>query len=135
MTNGARIMVIDNDADIKAFLDHVQNSHDAIWLPGGGIAAQKRLNQIDYEVDAIITDLALDDIDGISLTEYIRRNESIRNKPQSLVFWMTAYPISQTLENLKAKYKVTEIFMKPLEPVDMIEKVKAYLAIAYVAVQ
>jgi CheY-like chemotaxis protein len=125
-------MVVDNDADVKAFLAHAQRSHDAVWLPGGGIAALRRLNEVDYDIDAVVTDLTLDDVDGITLTEHIRRNESIRSKDRGcLVFWFTSYPINETIENLKAKHRVTEIFVKPMTPTDIISRVKSYLGLAH----
>ena len=130
MTAGAKIMIVDNAADVDSLWKYAQTTPDAIFLVSGGISAQRRLKQINYEIDAVVTDLVLDDLDGVTLTEIIRRNEKIREIDCCcLIFWYTDYPVNETLRSLQTKYDVTEIFTKPTDPIQIIEKVKAYLAI------
>lgn len=130
MNRPCKMMIVDNDADTLALWRMIHDNRDAIWILRGGMSAQRELRKIDYEIDAVITDLAMDDIDGITLTEHIRRNERIREKEnQCLIFWFTGFPVTKTLENLKADLNVTEIFLKPMDPQSLIERVKGYLAI------
>jgi DNA-binding response OmpR family regulator len=124
------MMIVDNSPDILELWKYVQGEHDALFLVRGSLSAQKYLNGINYEIDAIVTDIAMEDGDGVTLTEIIRRNESIRGiEKNCLVFWFTGFPITRTLENLKAELGVTEIFMKPMDPIELIGRVKGYLAI------
>lgn len=124
------LMIVDNDASTLELWKYVQVNSDAILLARGGIVAQRELKNINYEIDAVVTDIAMDDIDGVTLTEHIRRNESIRSiSPGCLIFWFTGFPINQTLANLKAELRVTEIFMKPMDPLELIHRVKGYIMI------
>lgn len=123
-------MIVDNAVDVDNLWHYVKDTQDAIFVVSGGISAQRRLQQINYDLDAIITDLTLDDVDGITLTEHIRRNESIRGlKKNCLIFWFTKYPLNDTLRKLQLKYNVTEIFSKALDPIEIITKVKAHIAL------
>jgi CheY-like chemotaxis protein len=129
----AKILIVENDLDFLAIWHHVQETDDAILALSGSISAQKHLKKIDYDVDAAIIDLALEDGDGVTLTETIRRNESIRSiqKP-CLIFWFTGYPMSETLEKWKDELGVTEIFTKPMDPISLINQVKGYMVVGKV---
>ena len=130
----ARILIVENDSDTLTLWQYVQNTHDVLLLCDGSLSAQKHLKKIDYNIDAAILDLALEDGDGISLTEIIRRNESMRSLEKGCkIFWFTGYPINKTLERLKTELKVTEIFMKPMDPITLINRVKGYLAMGATA--
>lgn len=124
----ARIMIVSNALDNNALWKLIQKSGDAIWSVQGALSALKRLKEIDYEIDAIVMDLALDDLDGIGLTEQIRRNESIRSKVQgALIFWMSGHTINPTILRAKVELSVMEIFLAPINPESLLAKVKAYL--------
>jgi DNA-binding response OmpR family regulator len=123
-----KILLVENDPDTLSLWDFVGESNDCLLLCDGSLSAQKHMKKINYDVDACILDLALEDGDGISLTEIIRRNESIRSiEKECLIFWFTGYPITKTLETMKAELRVTEIFMKPMDPITLINRVKGYL--------
>ena len=127
----AKIMLVENDPDTLTLWGMIQETQDVLLLCDGSLSAQKHLKKIEYDVDACVLDLALEDGDGITLTEIIRRNESMRSIEKGcLIFWFTGYPVNATLERLKAELRVTEIFLKPLDPITLINRVKGYLAIS-----
>jgi CheY-like chemotaxis protein len=122
-------MIVSNAVDNKALWELVKMTNDAIWSVHGGLSALARLKEIDYDIDVVVTDLAIDDIDGISLTEHIRRNESIRSKAHGcLIFWMSEHTINPTILKSKMELKVMEIFSKPMTPASMLARVKGYLS-------
>lgn len=121
-------MIVENDTDARAIWEHVKTSDDGILIVDGSLRAQKWLKKLDYDMDAAVIDLALDDGDGVSLTEIIRRQESIRSIEKGcMIFWFTGWPITQTLETMQKDLGVTAIFRKPMEPIGLINTVKGYL--------
>jgi CheY-like chemotaxis protein len=124
-----RVMVVDDDLDILPLYELIGDIPDTIiTIQTGGLNALKTLHALDYQVDAVICDLSMPDIDGLSLTTLIRRNEDIRSMEKQIeIFWFTGYPIDDTLLEAKVKYSVREIFVKPTPPDVMVQKVKEYL--------
>jgi CheY-like chemotaxis protein len=133
-TNGdkdVRIMFVDNDLDyLELFEQAVKGEDTLLAIEVGAIKALSHLAILGYKVDAIVTDLAMGDMDGITFTEAVRRNERIRRLPPIDVYWFTGYgydpnnpldPITQAARELGVK----KIFMKPYLPLDIINEVKA----------
>lgn len=124
-----RIMVVDDDADVAMWEIVAQsNPETLILISTGGLSALRHLDQFDYKVDAIVSDLSMPDMDGVTLTRLIRRNEEIRSIEEIPIFWLTGYPINDIIRGLQVKYKVVSIFTKPSDPTEMIALVKAYIS-------
>lgn len=124
------LMIVENDPDVLLLWQYTQVSSDAVFYCEGGISALKQLSRIHYKVEAIIIDLMLGDMDGVTLTEQIRRNESIRSLEYPiLIFWFTGYDMNATLLKAKTDLKVTEIFIKPMAPDKLLNQVKGYLTV------
>jgi CheY-like chemotaxis protein len=121
-------MIVSHDQPDLPLWEIVQRTGDAIWNPKGGLNALKRLNEINYDIDAVVMDLELEDHNGFRLTEDIRVNESIRNREKGcLIFWMTKYTINPTTLKKKSELRVMEIFLKPMTAPAIVERVKRYL--------
>jgi CheY-like chemotaxis protein len=124
-----RLMIVDDDLDILPLYEMIGDIPDTILtIQTGGFSALKTLDALNYQVDAVICDLSMPDLDGLSLTQLIRRNEEIRSVQHPMeIFWFTGYPINSTLETAKTTYRVREVFVKPTTPDVMVDKVREYL--------
>jgi CheY-like chemotaxis protein len=129
-----RIMFVDDDLEMEPLYQYACRVNDLIFaVKGGGLSALRHLNDINYDIDAVILDLSMPDMDGITLTENIRRNESIRSKAVPIrIFWFTGHPfdIDNPVDPITLamnENQVEEIFTKPLAPVDLVTRVKEHL--------
>lgn len=129
-----RIMIVDDDLDMVPIYELVAEIEDTvIAIRKGGPSALEFLNDLKYNVDAIILDLSMPVMDGITLTRLVRQNENLWGKDRRIeVFWFTGYdfdpknpfdPIMMAKEELGVK----TIFRKPYEPVTLIRAVKRFL--------
>jgi CheY-like chemotaxis protein len=127
--NKSLIMIVDDDLDVLSLYSVVGDIEDAnIAIADGGFSALKWLERFNYNVDAVVIDLSMPDVDGLTLTKLIRSNEAIRSKTHPIkLFWFTGWEINDTLANAKTKYGVREIFEKPMAPIDLVHKVKEML--------
>lgn len=129
-----RIMIVDDDLDMAPLYEYAGNVSDLIFaIKGGGLSALRHLNDINYDVDAVIIDLSMPDMDGLTLTEQIRRNESLRSKAAPIrIFWFTGWPFNpdnpvDPITLAKADCNVERIFTKPATPMEIINEVKQQL--------
>lgn len=125
-----RIMVVDDDMDLLPMWELTGVIPDTlITIRQGGISALKFLDHFNYELDAVVMDLSMPDMDGITLTKQIRRNEEIRGIDRPMkIFWYTGFPIGDPILTAKKRYRVEEIFVKPAFPVDIVKTVRDILA-------
>lgn len=125
-----RILFADDDLDLLRLVEHCGGTPDTIITNSGGLTALRSLDALNYEVDAAILDLSMPDRDGVSVTQDIRREESIRSKAHPMrIFWLTGVDVvnDPTLMDAKEKYHVQEVFIKPVFPELIIERVKQSL--------
>lgn len=125
-----RIMFVDNDLDYLEMVEAAFNtSHTIACIENGGISALGKLSKMKYQLDAMITDLAMTDMDGITLTEQVRKNERIRRSKPIDIYWFTGFwydqedpndPIVKAASDLGVK----KIFTKPYSVMDIIDEVK-----------
>lgn len=129
--NKVRIMFVDNDFDYLEMVEHAAAVSDTLALiQNGGQSALSKLALLNYQVDAIVTDLAMSDMDGITLTEQIRRQERIRRSARPIdIYWFTGFgyapgddndPITQAARNLG----VVKVFTKPYDVLEIVNEVK-----------
>lgn len=126
-----KIMVVDDDMDTAALVKFVaQNQGLFITIQKGGLSALKFLHDMNYDVDAIIIDLSMPDMDGITLTKQIRQNENLRSKHNpSKIFWFTAWPFDENNPNdpivLGASDShVEKVYSKPADLLEVVRDVK-----------
>lgn len=126
-----RIMFVDDDVDILPLYELAGRIEDTvITIRKGGLSALEFLHDLNYEVDAVIIDLSMPDMDGITLTKQIRQNENLRSKRTPIkVWWFTAWPYDETndedpiMQGARST-NVEKVFPKPHDPVSMIREVK-----------
>lgn len=124
-------MFVDDDLTMLPLYELTGEIEDTlITIRKGGLSALSFLHDLNYEIDAVILDLSMPDMDGITLTRQIRQNENLRSKLNPMkVFWFTGWPFDEDNENdpiiLGAKEtKVSKIYAKPHDPVRIIHEVK-----------
>jgi CheY-like chemotaxis protein len=124
-------MFVDNDLEYLEMVEHAAAVSDTLALiQNGGQSALAKLAMLNYQVDAVITDLAMSDMDGITLTEQVRRQERIRRSPRPIdIYWFTGFgyhpddendPITQAAANLGVK----KVFTKPYDVLEIVAEVK-----------
>lgn len=129
-----RIMVVDDKIEQLKMVEYASRvTETLIIIKKGGPSALEMLHEIDYEVDAVIADLSMPVMDGITFTEQVRRQEKIRAKRVPIeFFWFTGFPFDAKNEfdpimMAKKDNNVHKIFLKPHDAVDLIEQVKTIL--------
>jgi CheY-like chemotaxis protein len=90
-----------------------------------GASALKYLEA--YEYDAVILDLSMPVLDGLTIAEEIRNNEAIHpsKKPVNIVFY-TARTIDRAIENVGARVRVSAIYPKSAQTdvFEMLEEIR-----------
>lgn len=88
------IMVVDDDIDTQELARYAaKNVGLYVRIKQGGLSALSFLRDLNYKVDAILIDLSMPDMDGITLTRQIRHNENLRSKQTPMrVYWFTSWP-------------------------------------------
>ena len=121
-----RIMLIDDDADTLAMFKAQPPIDDTLLVvKNGGFDALKALHDVQYHVDAIVTDLSMADIDGIRMTKLIRENEQLLGKAKPIdIYWLTGWPPSPTLDEAKDEFGVRALLEKPYDVRELIEEVR-----------
>jgi CheY-like chemotaxis protein len=126
-----KIMVVDDDMDTAALVKYVAHHQGLfITIQKGGLSALKFLHEMNYEVDAIIIDLSMPDMDGITLTKQIRQNENLRSKTNpSKIFWFTAWPFDENnpydpIVLGASDAHVEKIYSKPADLLEVMRDVK-----------
>ena len=128
-----KLMFVDDDLDMIALYEHAAATTDTmIAVQTGGLSALKLLNSFHYNIDAIVIDLSLPDIDGITLTQQIRTNESLRSISPIPIFWWTCYPYDEKSTNdsivsAARRLNVIDVFKKPEDVIEIVKKVHARL--------
>jgi CheY-like chemotaxis protein len=131
MRQHPNLMLVDDDMDLAALMSVVAESQGLfISIKQGGLSALRFLHDLNYDVDAIIIDLSLPDMDGITLTKQIRQNENLRSKHTPMkVFWFTGWPFDPHNPNdpimLGAQDAgVEHVYPKPFDTKRILEEVK-----------
>lgn len=129
-----RIMLVDNEISDISAIEYVARSTDTVvTIKKGGLSALKHLSELEYKIDALITDLKMPHMDGINLTSQIRAHEGTMTDHDPIaIFWYTGYsydpgnefdPIVRAMK----KFNVAKIFPKPSDPIELITEVKKVL--------
>jgi CheY-like chemotaxis protein len=130
-TRPDRIMIVDDDLDELPLYEMIGDIPDTlITIRNGGLSALRFLDNLNYDVDAVVLDLSMPDKDGLSVTREIRGQENIRSKGNPIeIFWLTGVAVEDdpTLMEAKDKYGVKEVFTKPVYPDEVVWKVKEHL--------
>ena len=127
------IMFIDTDIDRKAMAEALRfEPITVLAVSKGGQSALEQLHEQNYEVDAIVMDLALQDMDGYSLTRTIRTNEILRNLEPIPIFWVKPSELrsdNYSLLKFKEEFGIIEVLDEPNDAVQTLKIVKEYLTL------
>lgn len=129
-----KIFLVDDNPDALALWKHTVESNDAIWCQRESSKVLDDLHNLNYDIDVIVTDLSMPRMNGITLTEQIRRTERLLRRSAPInIFWFTGWefdlddpfdPITEAF----TEHSVIKIYKKPLCPTDLLTDVRKTLA-------
>lgn len=127
-----KVLLADDNLDIKRLTELAferEREIDFHFFPSGGQVLEYLENN-HGAVDAVILDLAMPTLDGLAVTEEIRRNESIVEDgvPVKIAFW-TGSRIDSPVERIANRTRVERFFKKPIDIFEFVAEVKQWLEI------
>lgn len=123
-----RVLVVDDAEDIKSLYEAAALSAGVlITIVHNAFDALKTLGESNYQFDAAILDLKMDYLDGLTLSDQIRINETQYRETLLPIFFYTGYPKTEAVEKVCIRNKVSGIFIKTHHtPIDVFEAVKGW---------
>jgi CheY-like chemotaxis protein len=117
---------VDNDEDTSKMFEFIGRSEDidTACFTSGTEALQYLENN---KVDAVILDLAMPILDGLTVAEEIRRNE--QNHPERKrvkIAFLTGAEIDSTVLRVANRVGVEKIFHKPCDMYATIQEIKGW---------
>lgn len=132
-----KIVCIDDDPDIEKLLAHaaMEYPHVMFYIHKTKSGGEHRLVIENYEVDAVVLDIALQDGSGREATKSIRKKEHLYPPHKMIeIFWYTGMDID--LDNIydprtQTYYacQVRQLFKKPYPADDMFKVILTFLGI------
>lgn len=127
MKNQKVVLVDDNEEMFELYEHHF--AQDALdWkVFRNGYDALDYLRESD-DVDAVVLDLAMPTLDGLTVSQQIRFNENLHpeRKPVKIAYF-TAFDKTKAIEKVIEKENVEKYFIKPMPVSELIDKVKEWL--------
>jgi CheY-like chemotaxis protein len=119
-----RILVVDDDGDSLIILSTVLSK--AGYAVSTAKDSKEALRKIcESRPDLVLLDLILPEIDGFALCDQLKSSDSFRSIP---VLMISAWSDSNSiLEQQSLRAGAEELLMKPIEPKELIIKVRRYL--------
>jgi FixJ family two-component response regulator len=121
MRRSPTICIVDDDADVRSSLENFLRSA-GVDVQVFGSAKEFLATGEQAGIDCLITDLHMDDMDGLALQEEL--NSRHRSFP---VIVMTAFPTKDT-EERSMRLGASAYLVKPVDPDLLLERVEAMLA-------
>lgn len=127
-----QILLVDDNQSIKQMMEIAFGDEPDIdfhFFPTGGQVLEY-LEDNHEEVDSVILDLAMPVLDGLQISEEIRRNEStwLNEPPVKIAFW-TGSEIDPPIRRIADRVQVEKFFTKPKDALDFVEEVKQWMKI------
>lgn len=122
-----RLIIVDDNSDIKqpyeiAFRD---SEFDLMFIT----SSLEALRYLDHNrADAVLIDLAMSEMDGLTLVREIRINECKNNQQPTRLAWFTARNIGEVEKRIARRHGVEEVFTKPTDPLSLMHEIKAWLS-------
>ena len=117
-----RIMVVDDDANIRAILKYrFEREQYVVQLANNGLDALEQLR--DRQPDLIVLDLMMPEMDGIEFLTELRDNPQTQGIPVIVLTALGSIPYSEKTRELGAVGLVT----KPFSPRQLVEQAKRAL--------
>jgi DNA-binding response OmpR family regulator len=119
MSKGTRILVVDDDADLRWMVEKYLSKHEfVVTLAEGGEQMREVLEQ--QEFDLAILDINLPGEDGLSLARYLRANYQI-----GIIMLSAAAEVFDRIVGLEMG--ADDYVTKPFEPRELLARVKSVL--------
>ncbi len=127
-----QILLVDDNRSIKRMMEIAFGDEPEIdfhFFPSGGQVLEY-LEDNHGEVDSVILDLAMPTLDGLQVSEEIRRNESawLKEPPVKIAFW-TGSNIDPPVRRVANRVQVEKFFKKPVDVFDFVREVKQWMEI------
>lgn len=123
---------MDDSLDILPLYEAIgEVENTSIIIRQSGLGALSFLHEINYEVDAVVTDLSMPDMSGITLTKHIRENEDLRSKsPPIKIFWLTGWDYNaddpnDPITSASKEFKIEKIYLKDVQPLAIVHEIKS----------
>ncbi|MBN1621553.1 MAG: diguanylate cyclase [Endomicrobiales bacterium] len=116
----ARILIVEDEEGIKETMKDILETEGYIVKASSSVKESKEMiNDINF--DMVISDLSLSDESGMALVDFVREKDKFVS-----FLLMTGYGTMETaIEAMKKN--VDEYILKPVDPRDLMNKVKIYL--------
>ncbi len=125
MSNPIKILVVDDDADLRWMVNKYLSKYDfAVTLAEDGIQMREALDKDSF--DLAILDVNLPGEDGLSLAQYLRNNYTI-----GIIMLSAAAEVFDRIVGLEMG--ADDYVTKPFEPRELLARVKSVLRRAQVA--
>lgn len=124
------VLVVDDDPDTRSLTQRILESAGfEVIVEEGSVNALNLINRHKQKLVAVILDLSMPVLDGLTLAEQIRLNESIEtsNAPHLKIAFYTARNADEATLRIAAKTNVERIFCKPHDTLSLGEQVKEWL--------
>ena len=118
----ARILVVDDSQDMQQFLVGIFNRDYNVEAASDGAEAESIIRS--KHIDIVVTDLMMPNVDGLELTQFIKKNPDTDHIPVILLTAKTA--IESRLQALQ--YGADDYVTKPFEPEYLRARVQNILA-------
>lgn len=124
MAEKGRILVVDDDADFRAILNHfLTRAGYHVDQADGGLEGLKRFDE--RPPDLVLLDLSMPDIDGLEVCRRLRATEKGRSTP--VLMLTVRSQLASVSEGLEAG--VNDYVLKPFEPKDLLRRIESVLAV------
>jgi CheY-like chemotaxis protein len=123
-----KVILVDDNEEMTELYEHYFRSHALDWkVFKNGFEALDYLRDAD-DVAAVVLDLAMPTLDGLTVSQEIRRNENLRpeRKPVKIAYF-TAYDKTRAIEKVIERENIEKYFVKPMPVDELISKVKEWL--------
>jgi len=118
-TNGPKILVVDDDADLRWMVEKYLSKHEFnVTLAEDGVKMREALEQQSF--DLAILDINLPGEDGLSLARYLRSNYQI-----GIIMLSAAAEVFDRIVGLEMG--ADDYVTKPFEPRELLARVKSVL--------
>ncbi len=118
-----KVMIIDDSAPIRVLLEVIFKKEYNVVSAQDGLAAMAWLSK-GNSVDLIVTDLAMPNINGWELVEYLSESHLYKNIP----IMVLSGSINDQSESVTGLFhNVYDVMQKPFNPIELLDRVKAIL--------
>jgi CheY-like chemotaxis protein len=125
-----KLVCVDDDKDVSEMMKIV-GEQERVWTMSFTNGAEALPFLEENQVDVVLLDLAMPVLDGLTVAEEIRLNES--NNPgrkRVKIAFLTGWPISETIHRVAERIGTEAIFTKPMDPNETIAKIKSWFSAA-----